>query len=169
MQNCGRTHIHFYLKLNLYVNRNSTYMLSCGTAHLVRYRKSTYMLRYVLRSTYMLSCVYQPIMADHRNSTYMWTSTYMQICGTAHLVPYRKSTYMLIYMLSSTYMLSCGMAHFSATPQSYLYVEVYIPHYSRRSFGANISKTIHSIKLRWCPLKSLYFQLSNGHDLSSIR
>ena len=54
MQSCGRTYIRSYPQLNIYVNRNSTYMQNstfmqtCGTAHLVFNRIRTYMLSFYI-------------------------------------------------------------------------------------------------------------------------
>ena len=54
MQSCGRTHIRSYPQLNINVNRNSTYMQNstfmqtCGAAHLVFYRIPTFMLSFYI-------------------------------------------------------------------------------------------------------------------------
>ena len=76
MQSCGRTHIHSYPQLNIYVNRNSTYMQN---------------------------------------------STFMQTCGTAHLVFNRIPTYMLFFYIY----VKLRFSTFSVLPHSYIYVEIY--------------------------------------------
>ena len=76
MQSCGRTHIRSYPQLNINVNRNSTYMQN---------------------------------------------STFMQTCGTAHLVFYRIPTFMLSFYIY----VDLRFSTFSVLTHSYIYVEIY--------------------------------------------